>query len=170
MFVRSLAILFLLTLGSNLSKAQKDENLVTIDDLDLIIGDWHGSLTYLDYSSGKPYSMPVEATISAGKKTNALDISIVYPNEPKANNDGKITISKDGKSINKQTVVSRIMNASGEVEIRTEDIGKDDNRKATIRYTYIFGKKRFINRKEVRFSEEENWILRNEYNYRRRDL
>jgi hypothetical protein len=112
--------------------------------------------------------MPVEATITAGKKNTLLEVEMVYPNEPKANNRSKIAISKDGKSINKQSIVSRLINSAGEVEIITKDSGKDDNRQATIRHTYILGKNRFINRKEVRFSEQDDWLMRNEFSYRRK--
>ena len=164
----TLRILLILVVTPFLGQAQEKEDLVSIDDLDLIIGEWQGTLTYIDYGSGSPYTMPVEATITAGKKNNLLQIEMVYPNEPKANNSSKITISRDGKSINKQTIVSRLINASGEVEIITEDSGKDDNRQATIRHTYILGKDRFINRKEVRFAEQDDWLMRNEFSYRRK--
>ena len=112
--------------------------------------------------------MPVEATVTAGKKNNIILLNLVYPNEPKANNQTKIVVSPKGDKINKETVVSRIMKANGEVEIITESKGKDDNRKATIRQTYIFGRTRFINRKEVRFAEQDDWLKRNEFNYRRK--
>ena len=151
-----------------IAAAQDQEDLVTIDDLDLILGEWQGNLTYLDYRTGSPYKMPVEATVTAGKKNNLVELRLVYPNEPEANSKTKIVVAKDGRKINKQEVVSRLITSSGEIQIMTLTTGKDDNRRATIRHTYIFGKTRFVNRKEVKFSEAEDWLLRNEYNYRRK--
>ena len=37
---------------------------VTIKDLLPALGRWKGTLTYLDYSSGKPYTMPAHVTIT----------------------------------------------------------------------------------------------------------
>lgn len=112
--------------------------------------------------------MPANVTIEEGKSEFTLTLNTKYPNEPKANNKSKISISKDGKSINKEKVVSRSREGSN-ILITTEYNGKDgnDNKKATIRHYYTFGTKNFIIRKEVRFDGEEEWILRNEFNYRR---
>ena len=56
-----------------------------------MIGKWTGSLTYLDYSSGKSFSMPANVEISeSGTKNLIFDYK--YPNEPKANVADTITI------------------------------------------------------------------------------
>jgi hypothetical protein len=100
-------------------------------------------------------------------KTNKFIFSNIYPKEPNANSSDTITISDDGKYIDKEEVKSRKILADGTIEIITEEPGTDgnDNKPAIIRHTYTFGKKVFIKRKEVQFLGQTEWIKRNEYNY-----
>ena len=37
----------------------------TVKDLEKLSGSWQGSLTYLDYSSGKPYTMPADIEVKS---------------------------------------------------------------------------------------------------------
>lgn len=138
-------------------------------DFNTLIGSWQGSLTYLDYSSGKPYTMPADIVITRLNKTNSFIFSNIYPNELSANSTDTITISKDGTYINKEIVKSRRKLANGNISIITEELGKDgnDNKPATFRHTYSFGKTNFIMRKDVQFIGETNWINRHEYSYKR---
>ena len=39
-------------------------------DFEKLSGTWQGTLTYLDYSSGKPYTMPADVEIKKFDKTN----------------------------------------------------------------------------------------------------
>jgi len=135
------------------------------EDLDIIVGEWEGSLTYLDYQTGNPYTMPANALIENGKNEYTLLLKNIYPNEPKANSKEKIKMSKDGSRLNKHDVTSRVELENGDIQIQTKHEGKDDRKSATIRYTYTFGENAFIIQKEVQFSDSEVWIKRNEYNY-----
>lgn len=132
-----------------------------------ISGSWKGSLTYLDYSSGKPYTMPADLDIKRIDKTNRFVFSNIYPNEKSANSIDTITISKDGKFIEKELIKSRRKLANGNIEIITEKIGKDgnDNKPATFRHTYTIGSTTYKNRKDVQFVGETEWINRHEYSY-----
>ena len=38
--------------------APQAQNTLTANDLSPLLGEWTGSLTYVDYSSNKPYTMP----------------------------------------------------------------------------------------------------------------
>lgn len=58
---------------------------VSVKDFEPVFGKWTGTLTYLDYTSGKPFEMPANMNISIDKtNTQQLIISIEYPYEPKA--------------------------------------------------------------------------------------
>ena len=136
-------------------------------DFQNISGSWKGTLTYLDYSSGKPYTMPAEIDIKRIGKTNKFIFSNIYPNETSANSMDTITISTDGKYIDEELVKSRHKLPNGDIEIITQELGKDgnDNIPATFRHTYTFSKTTYKNRKDVQFVGQNKWINRHEYSY-----
>ncbi|MBT8288394.1 MAG: hypothetical protein KJO00_10260 [Bacteroidia bacterium] len=142
-------------------------NIVTSEDLEIILGEWTGSLTYIDYGSNKPYTMPANLSVKKGKNKNQLLLYNIYPNEPKANSKDKITLSKKGDRLNNKMIISREKLSNGQVQITTEYFGKDNNKKATIRNIYLLGKNQFIIKKEVRFENSDEWLKRNEYNFKR---
>ena len=141
-----------------------------LHDFEKISGSWKGSLTYLDYSSGKPYTMPSDLDVKRIGKTNKFEFSNIYPNETNANSTDTIVFSTDGKYIDKELIKSRRELSNGDVEIITEELGKDgnDNKPAMIKHTYIFGDKIFKKRKDIQFSGEDQWINRHEYSYTRK--
>jgi len=138
---------------------------VSVKDFEPVFGKWTGTLTYLDYTSGKPFTMPVNMNISADKlNTEQLIFSIEYPNEPKANGNDTLVISADGTILGGAKVVSK-ETVNEVLQIITEKEGVDGNesKKALLRHVYTIGKKKFSIRKEVKFAGDEKWILRNEY-------
>lgn len=142
-----------------------------VRDFRKIEGVWTGSLTYLDYNSGKPYTMAANLEIKRTDKTKQFLFINTYPKEKSANSTDTITISADGKFIANASVISR-KHLSGEgVQIITEKKGEDGNsgKTATIRQTYTFGKCTFSKRKDVRYTNEKNWIKRHEFIYIRKD-
>ncbi len=143
--------------------------ITSVSDFNKLLGNWKGTLTYLDYSSGKPYTMPADLKIRRIGNTSQYSFLNIYPNEPKANSIDTFTISADGRSINKELIKSRKMLTKGNIEIVTEELGKDgnDNKEATIRHSYTFGKAKFKIIKEVQFISEQKWIKRHEYSYSR---
>jgi hypothetical protein len=141
------------------------ETVITPQDLKNLPGDWTGTLTYLDYSSGKPYSMPANLNVVLGKNDREFILRHTYPKEPKANGKDRIILSKDGRQLNKKNVKSKTVSESGELRIITEYQGKDNNEAARIRSTYILGELQFIIRKEALFDASKDWIMRNEYSY-----
>lgn len=140
---------------------------VNPEDIKIILGDWTGSLTYIDYSSNEPYTMPADVSVNQGKNKNKLSLNFKYPNEPNANSQGQISISKKRDKINKEIVVSKRELSNGRIEIITEYNGKDNKKKALIRNKYIFGSNQFEIRKEVKFENSNEWIMRNEYSFKR---
>jgi len=143
------------------------QNTVTPSIFENIIGAWQGSLTYLDYTSNKPYTMPVNLYIEKGKNEYQVKLLLEYPKEPNANSSDKIKITKDGTKINNAKVVLVEKVSENETQITTEYSGKDNNQKAIIRLIYGIGGANLSIQKEVKFENTENWILRNKYNYTR---
>lgn len=138
---------------------------VSIKDFRPAFGKWKGTLTYLDYTSGKPYTMPCNITVSKNESNSkSLIIAYEYPNEPKANGKDTLLISADGTMLDGATVISK-QKTKKVLEIITEKNGVDgnDRKNAIIRHIYFIEKNSFSNRKEVKFVGEEKWILRNEY-------
>ena len=150
-------------MGQNASDSDK----VEAKEIDNLLGNWEGSLTYIDYNSNEPYKMPCNLEIKSKKQNRKLVFKYEYPNEPKANGVGKLKISKDGKILDGRRIVSRKKRNNEEVELITEHRGKDgnENRSARIRNVYIIGKNTFIMKKEVKFDGTEKWLKRNEYSF-----
>ena len=143
------------------------EKTITAKDLEIILGEWTGSLTYMDYSSNNPYYMPANLIVKKGKNKNQLLLFNIYPNEPKANSTDKIVVSKNGKQLNKKVLRSKQRLANGQIQIITEYARKDNKKKALIRNIYILGENQFVIRKEVQFENSGEWIKRNEFSYNR---
>lgn len=138
---------------------------VSVKDFKPVFGKWKGTLSYLDYTSNKPYTMPCNISIEKNKlNSQHLILAFEYPNEPKANGRDTVVISTGGKIIDGEMVVSK-SKEKGLTKIVTEKNGVDgnDRRKALFRYTYEFSNNSFSKRKEVLFDGEDQWILRHEY-------
>lgn len=138
---------------------------VSVKDFKPAFGKWKGSLTYLDYSSGKPYSMPANITVRKDKADrNNIILFFEYPDEPKANGNDTLRISGEGTMLNGETIILK-EKKDDMLQVTTQKDGVDgnDSKPALIRHVYMIGKKTFSSRKEVKFAGEEKWILRNEY-------
>lgn len=151
-----------------LDSATTDAPKITKEDLNMIVGEWTGTITYIDYQSNNPFTMPADLVVTRGKNESTLKLSNSYPNEPKANNTDQLKVNKDGTQVNKVTITSRQVLASGQIQIQAEEQGKDDNKTALIRHTYLIGKNQFVIRKEVQFEGASEWIKRNEFSYERK--
>ena len=144
-------------------------NKISVADFKPVAGEWFGHLTYLDYSSGKPYTMPANVQITLLNKEHKLLFASSYPDEPKANSTDTTIISADGAMIDEE-VVKSVKKLNDNTEIITEYKATDgnDNKPAIIRHTYTLSNKRFSIKKEVKFEGTTEWIKRNEYNYSRK--
>jgi len=168
------ACICLLSIVANPVKAQQRPKM-NMDDFRPAIGcTWKGELTYLDYSSGKAYTMPAHIVLLINRQNPAeLLVNYKYPDEPKADNADSLLISSNSTKqlLGEEEVISATRDGKGNAEIVTEIAGIDgnDNRKCLIRHRYIIGVKAMSIRKEVRFDGEEKFILRNEYKMTARD-
>jgi hypothetical protein len=147
--------------------ALAEEPVASMDDLRVLTGEsWSGSLTYLDYGSGRRVSIPVDVKIDApGRST--LKYAIRYPGEEEHNARERLKISGKGRKINGEPITRREQAADGTITLTTIAEGKDDNRKADIQMVYVIAPNQFRILKNVRFSAEEGFFNRNEFNFER---
>jgi hypothetical protein len=134
-----------------------------IKDLSNSVGSWEGKLTYLDYSTGKPYTMSANIKISLTENKNGYIMGYEYPKEPQANL--KDTTYIVNKLFGKDKIVEFTKAADGGFTLVTEIAGEDgnDNKKAVLRHTYILKSNTFSIIKDVKFEGTDKWIKRNEY-------
>lgn len=158
------SLILLTVCATSIATAQ---NTMAPEDLNVLLGKWTGTLTYTNYSNGTPFSMPAELEVKKGKNQYQLALVTSYPKEPSANSKGMIKLSKDGTKVNKEPITSIEQLPNEQVQIITEYLGKDDDKKALIKNVYIIGKTTLVIRKEVKFDGTDTWLTRNEYNYSR---
>lgn len=134
-------------------------------DLKNLTGKWEGTLTYLDYQSGKPYTMPANAEVSLINSNNFL-YKKVYPKEPKANSIDTLKIALNGRELNNDKITS-IKRTKNNIIIITEADGNDgnDQKKASLRITYSLSKSTFSITKDVKFEGTSVWIKRHDYSF-----
>lgn len=142
---------------------------LTKEDLKQLSGCWEGSLTYLDYSTNKPFSMPANYNISPIEKSNTFKVVVTYPKEPEANSIDTIFISANGNEIDGEIITSKRVLSDKSFEIITEQKGKDgnDDKPATFRFTYLLSAENYSKKKEVKFDDGEDWIMSHEYKFKR---
>jgi hypothetical protein len=148
------------------STAQK----VTPTDLKVLEGNWVGTLTYLDYKSNQPFTMPANTTLrQSNDNPNIYLRSIGYSTEPHANQKDSLIISKDGSMIDDFKVVSNKKLKNGTVEIITEkkDVDGNDNKPALIRHYLTITANTYTNRKDVQFEGTTKWIVRHTYSFKK---
>ena len=136
-----------------------------IKDLAASTGSWQGKLTYLDYSSGKPYTMPANIQISLTENKLGYIMGYEYPNEPHANSKDT-TYIKD-KLFGEDKIVEFKKATNGAFTLVTEIAGEDgnDHKKAILRHTYTLKSNNYSVVKDVKFDGTDVWIKRNEYQF-----
>lgn len=138
-----------------------------VRDLAPTIGLWKGQLTYLDYTSGKPYSMAANLHISLSPDQKGYLRKFEYPKEPQANNSDTIMVDK--QYFGDAKIVSVDLISPTDLTWVTEKSGEDgnDHKKATLRLTYQVKGNQYRITKEVRFEGTPTWIKRHEYLFAR---
>ena len=165
----NLFILLILIAVQSFGVFSATEARIKRNDLQILTGaQWSGTLTYLDYRSRKPVSIPVNLSV----KPNAGDdrswvFTYNYPDEPHANSEEILRLSKDGRSINGEVVLERTDLRDNTIRVVTEKKGEDDNRSASIRYTYLLNVSSFSITKEVRYEGDDKYFERNFYRWKR---
>lgn len=139
------------------------------NDLKVLEGsEWVGSLTYRDYSSNKSTEIKSNILVSRSKDDRSSWVfDMRYPLEPKANKASDVRLSADGKNLAGETVVERIKLPGGALKVVTTKPGRDNDRDAVFRFTYLIGPKAFSIRKEVKVNETDGYFERNTYSWTR---
>jgi len=134
-----------------------------VKDLSNSVGSWEGKLTYLDYSTGKPYTMSANINISLTENKNGYIMGYEYPKEPQANSKDTTYIMNN--LFGKDKIVEFKKATDGGFTLVTEIVGEDgnDNKKAILRHTYILKLNTYSIIKDVKFEGTHKWIKRNEY-------
>lgn len=152
------------------SSAFGQKTKVVPKDLKILEGPkWVGSLTYIDYSSGRSTSIKCNLTITRdNKKPRIWIFDYEYPDEPKANKKSELILSPDGRTFDGETVdqFDDKLVIGGSRLITTKN-GTDNDKPATFRYTYEFGNKSFWLKKEVLIDGGKEWFERNRYTWHR---
>jgi hypothetical protein len=150
----------------------KSQVSVSVNDFKRLVGNWQGSLTYLDYTSHKPFTMPALITVSQIPNSNQFLCSNSFPEEKNANYTDTLFISNDGRMINGEPVTVREYRKNGFLEISTETRCTDgnDNKPALCRNTYTIGRLVYIKKKQVLFDGEKVWLLRHSYTYKKKAI
>lgn len=164
------ALILALLLGSQiLGSVSTKEARIKRDDLEILTGaQWSGTLTYLDYRSKKKVSIPANLTVRPnGDDKWSWVFEYEYPDEPQANSLEIVRLSKDGRSMNGEVVLERTSLPDNTVKLVTEKKGEDNNRSASIRFTYSLNPKSFSIRKEVRYQDEDHFFERNGFDWKR---
>lgn len=157
--MKNLLLAAFLILFCNSTNAQSFQ----IKDLAVSVGNWEGKLTYLDYASGKPYTMLANIKISLTENKTGYIMGYEYPKEPHANS--KDTTFVVNQLFGKDKIVEFKKAVDGGFTLVTEVEGEDGNdyKKAILRHTYTLKTNNYSVVKDVKFNGTDKWIKRNEY-------
>jgi hypothetical protein len=129
-------------------------------DVDRLVGPgWSGTLTYRDYTTEARTT--IKAALLLTKLPDDTDASarwdfrIAYADEPHANSGDTISLSADGQRFRRAMVVERTMLPSGEVQVVTEEDGRDNDRPARLRLVYRISERNASLQKLVRYEGGE---------------
>lgn len=136
------------------------------NEFNQLSGCWTGTLRYLDYTSNKTVDMKTEFKAESCKQLK-MPCYVSYPDEPMANSFDTIYFSKDGKTINNEKIISKLILGKDSIRVVTEFASKDGNQRkdALIRNTYELSKTYYAMRKEVKFAGTDEWFERNSFRY-----
>lgn len=142
---------------------------VSAEDLRRLTGArWTGTLTYLDYGSGKRVSIPSNLTVTqAAGDEGAWVFEYEYPEEPKANGGQTLKIGDGGAVFDGERVTERTGLGDGGFRLVTVKRGRDDDRDALFRFTYTLDGPAFSIKKEVRPDGADEFFERNRYSWKR---
>lgn len=150
----------------NMTKIEKSQVLKDTDLTAVVSDNWEGNLTYIDYSNDKEVKIACHMKIEKLKK-NTFKAYYIYPDEPHANGDNEVKITEDGKRFEDREVIQAEKKGKYFV-IKTIEKGKDNNKEATLYYTYKFNDKELSIRKEVQTIGSSEMKFRNEYKFTKR--
>lgn len=147
----------LLALAVSLSASELHAQATALrTDFDRLVGPgWTGTLTYRDYTTEARTT--IKAALRLTKLPDATDGStrwdfrIAYADEPHANSGDTIALAADGRRFRGANVVERTQLPSGEVQVVTEEDGRDNEKPARLRLVYRISERKASLQKLVRY-------------------
>ncbi len=136
-------------------------------DFKNLIGCWQGTLNYSGTLIRKPYTTTAELVVKQIGNSDKFEFLNIYTKDPGDKSCDTITISKDGRKLNDETIISKRCTGEGNVEIITEVSGfdHDNNKAAIVRQTYTIGTDLYIYKKQVQLEGQADWLERQEFKY-----
>ena len=159
--MKTIIALFITLSIAAFAQAQQKVNITDFKNLDNT--NWTGELMYVNYSDNKEVTLPT--TLQIEVKKNKIVFHTKYTYEASENNKSTIKLKKDGTYLGAQKVVNVQRNDDGSMEIETMYEGQDDNKDATMYFTYFFNDKQLSMKKEVEFKDTPGKFVRNQYTY-----
>jgi hypothetical protein len=149
--------------------ASADAPALAPQDLEPLLGDpWTGTLTYLDYGTGKPVSIRTTLVVTRSAADPARwFFDYGYPDEPDEASREEVVVGDGGRTLGGEAVVELARPAAGPLVVVTESRGTDDDKPATIRRTYEIGAGGFSVAKHVRQDGAAGFVERNRYRWAR---
>jgi len=155
---------FVLVLAVSSLFAQGQE--VNLSDFEGLIGNWQGSLTYLDYGDDKT-RVSLETRLEAAIKGNELKMDFYYtePNGEVVIGKEKIAISeRKGKwFVNKGWEVLSFEKTNNTWTLLVETKAKDNNKKSIIRKNFTFETSSVKIEKLVKYNGTDQFFQRHVY-------
>lgn len=144
------------------------QSKISIADFEIVKGKWNGTLTYLDYSSNKPVSIPANTLIEI-VDDSTFDQYVYYTAEPDKNKKSRSVLNKRGDMLSEKKLLTKAILADGSIRIVLESNGPDgnDHRPATFQHVMILSPTVFKVTKLVKFNGESVFFQRHEYAYSR---
>lgn len=143
-------------------------NTLSLADCNSLTGSWRGTLTYLDYSSGKPYTMPAALKISDVNQSDRQFWSMAYPDEPQANELDTVLFDLSNQIYDGEKVLE-VKRGEDQLVWITQIMGKDgnDQQSALIQHEYKRSGRELTITKRVRFVTSDKWLVRHTYQFTR---
>jgi len=131
------------------------------------LGCWSGIQHYNGTIIRKPFSTKAELVVKQLANPNSFEILHIYTRDPNENVADTITISKDGRKLNRGVIKSKRLTKDDVLEIVTEEPGFDHdyNKNAIVRQTYSISKNSYRYTRQVLLQGQADWLDREEFNY-----
>jgi uncharacterized membrane protein YphA (DoxX/SURF4 family) len=159
------AAMMLLFITTSSFNTKNDEPIIVAADLMGLTGNWKGTLTYKDYTSGGQESIAVNIAVRK-KAERSWTLRFNYSQEPNAGTTEKFKLSTDGRMMNGSKVVEKTILPDGTLKVVLEERGKDgnDQKPCTFNHVILLNKSQLRISKLVKFDNETTFFRRNEFN------
>ncbi|WP_425237166.1 hypothetical protein [Ulvibacterium sp.] len=126
---------------------------------------WSGNLMYINYSDGKEVN--IRTTLKISVQDDTIIQEVEFPDEPKANYISRVKIKKNGHYFGDEKVVDLDFEGGSITKLTTRYKGRDNNKKADIYKTYLFGNQSISITKTVVYQKSQEKMIRNRYTYKK---